>query len=311
MSELNMTLNISHLSELEGLALASGSVPCPAAVVEAGDMHIMEAVVKARRSGLIAPIAIGREEDIRDVLKKLDEDEKYYTIEPAETPEQSAFRAAQLVRAGQARIIIKGLIETAVLMRQMINKETGILTPGRIVSSVAVIESPKYHKLFAMTDMGINTFPDVERKVGIINNAVAIMHAVGVETPKVAVLSSIERVNPKQIDTVEAAEIKAMNERGEIKGCLVEGPIALDLAVRKDAAEIKKYESPVAGDADVLVVPNILCANMLIKGIGIFGEMDTADIVVGCDVPIVFGSRGGPVEAKYNSIALCVLASGG
>lgn len=309
MSEIIHDLQISSLDSLEGLALSRRPAPCPAGVVEAGDPHIMEAVVLARKNGLVAPVLIGKEAAIKAVLADMNEQESDYQIVNAETPQESAMMAAQLVREGKIGMIIKGLIETADLMRAMLKKDTGILKPGSVVSSIALIETPKYHKLFAMTDMGINTFPDIDRKVGIIENAVHLMHRVGVDNPKVAVLSSVEKVNPKQQDTVEADQIKQMNLEGKITGCIIEGPISLDLAVKKEAAVVKGYTSPVAGDADILFVPNILAGNLLIKGIGIFGEMATADIVTGCEVPIVFGSRGGPIDAKYRSIALCALVS--
>jgi phosphate butyryltransferase len=270
----------------------------------------MEAVVRAKRAGLVSPVLIGNAAATEGILRSLGENPDGYEFVEAPDGTPCAEAAVALVRDGRADFIIKGIIETAELMRPLLNKETGILKQGGCVSSIGLIETKKYHKLVAMTDMGINTFPDVERKAQIIRNAVWFMHQIGVKTPKVAVLSSVEHVNPKQEDTVEADMLKKMNQNGEIAGCVVEGPISLDIALKKEAAEVKRYESPVAGDADILMVPNILAGNLLIKGMGIFGDINTADAVLGFDVPVVFGSRGGPIEAKYRSIALCALISG-
>ena len=160
-----------------------------------------------------------------------------------------------------------------------------------------------------MADVGITIYPDLEKKVKILNNCVWMMHRIGVEQPKVALLSAVEKVNPKMPDTVDGDAIKQMYLDDRISGCIVEGPISFDLAIDKEAAAIKNYTSPVAGDADVLIVPDMVSGNLLIKGMGFFGQMQTADLIVGLEVPVVFGSRGGPVEGKLRSIALAVLVS--
>ncbi|MDR1589798.1 MAG: phosphate butyryltransferase [Oscillospiraceae bacterium] len=299
---------LTRLAQLDALALEKA--PARRAVVVAShEEHILKAASLSRKKGIVSPVLIGNAKKTEELLRGLGESPGDYAIVPCDGDAECVEVAVELVKKREADFIIKGLIETADLMRPLLNKEKGIVKPGACVSSIALIESAKYHKLFAMTDMGINTFPDLERKKQIINNAVWFMRRMGAEKPKVAVLSSVEHVNPKQEDTVEADALKKLCLSGDIPDCIVEGPISLDLAVKKETAAVKRYDSPVAGDADILMVPNILAGNLLIKGMGIFGDISTADAVLGFDVPVVFGSRGGPVEAKCLSIALCALIS--
>ena len=279
----------------------------PAAVAGAADLHVIEPVVKGKQDGYIRPLLIGDAEQIVHILRECGEDPgQGYDIIDAKDDEAVCQTTVRLVKERKAKMIVKGLIETGTLLSALLNDDTGI---GKTdcVSACGLLELKKYHKLIAFSDPGVNTFPDLVRKAGIIRNGVSMLHAVGIETPKVAVLSSIEKVNPKQKDTVEADMLKQMNQRGEIAGCIVEGPISLDLAIQKEAAEIKGYQSPVAGDADLLVVPDILCGNMLIKGIGYFGDAKDASLILGLEVPVLFGSRGGPIEGKYRSMALAAI----
>ena len=279
----------------------------PAAVSGAAALHVIEPVLKGKQDGYIRPILIGDGEKIAEILRQCGEDPQAgYEIVDAKDDAEICAATVRLIKEKKAKIVIKGLIETGTLLSALLNDDTGI---GKTdcVSACGLLELEKYHKLIAFSDPGVNTFPDLARKAGIIRNGVSMLHAIGVETPKVAVLSSIEKVNPKQRDTVEADELKQMNRRGEIEGCIVEGPISLDLAIQKESAEIKGYESPVAGDADLLVVPDILCGNMLIKGIGYFGDAKDASLVLGLEVPVLFGSRGGPIEGKYRSMALAAI----
>ncbi|MCQ2567728.1 MAG: phosphate butyryltransferase Ptb [Mogibacterium sp.] len=272
----------------------------PAAIVSADDKHILEAIVMAKKDEFIKPYLIGDETLITTYLEELGEDTDGYVIIDESDSEKCAAKAAELVVSGEIKIVIKGLLETAVLMKALLNKETGIKNTG-VVSALGVFEFRKYHKLLALTDMGINTFPDVDRKEAIIRNAVDFMHKLGHETPKVAVLSAVEKVNPKMQDTLDAAELKQRNTDGKLDGCIVEGPISFDLAIFPD--------SPVAGDADILLFPDITAGNIATKAMGFFGEPQNADIVLGFEVPVVFGSRGGPAMGKYTSIALSTLVA--
>jgi phosphate butyryltransferase len=281
-----------------------------AAQVAAHDPHVLEAMIASRREGLIDATLIGDAALISQYLTEAGEQVDDYTI--IDTPDNLAAvaKVIELVKAGQIDFIVKGIVETADLMKQMVNKETGIVKPGALVCPVALIQSPRYHKVFALSDVGMNIRPDKDKRIKIINNAVWLLQKIGVQQPKVALLSYVEKVNPKVDDTVEADEIKQMYLAGEISGCIVEGPISLDLAISKESAAIKKYSSPVAGDADALIVPDIVSGNLLIKGMGYFGDIQTADLVIGLEVPLIFGSRGGPAEGKLRSIALATLVSG-
>ena len=278
-----------------------------AGVVAAHDSHIMEAVVASKKDGVIKPTLIGKADEIKKILAELKEPEADYTIIDTPDDDASVAKAIELVKAGELDMLIKGIIETGQLMKQMVKSGTGIRTG--LVSVCGVFQFSKYHKLLALSDMGINMFPDVEQKAAIIKNAVGLLRKIGIENPKVAVLSSVEKVNPKQPDTLEAAQLKEMNQKGEIADCIVEGPISLDLALQEESAKIKGYSSPVAGDADMLLFPDIVCGNIAGKGMGFFGDAKSMDVVLGLEVPVVFGSRGGPISGKYNSMCLAARLS--
>ncbi|MDR2673251.1 MAG: hypothetical protein LBC35_08300 [Coriobacteriales bacterium] len=301
--------DLTKLAELaKEQAQASGQKK-RAALVAAHEPHALESSIAARRQGLIDLVLIGEAGAITTYLRDAGEQPTDYRIIDAANHEQCVQEAIELVQVGEVDFLIKGILETGELMRGLVNKETGIVKPGAIVCPVALLQSPRYPKIFALADVGITLYPDVDKKVKILNNCVWMMHRIGVTQPKVALLSAVEKVNPKMPDTQDADAIKQKYLKGEITGCIVEGPISFDLAIDKDAAAIKKYSSPVAGDADVLIVPDMVAGNLLIKGMGFFGQMQTADLVIGLEVPVVFGSRGGPVEGKLRSIALAVLVS--
>jgi phosphate butyryltransferase len=302
-------MKITDLSLLEELAVSAGTVK-RAGLVAAHEPHILEAIIQAKRKGLIQATLIGDGARIVELLADEHEDPADYVIIDTVDNKESVDKAIALVKEGSLDFLIKGILETGELMKAMFDKETGIVRPGAIVCPVALIQSPKYHKLFALADVGINMFPSLENKVGIITNVVWLLRRIGVENPKVALLGAVEKVNPKMPDTVDADAIKQLNLEGKLTGCVVEGPISLDLAMSKEAAAVKNYASPVAGDADALIVPDIVSGNLLIKGMGLFGDIITADLVLGLEVPIVFGSRGGPAKGKLRSIALATLVSG-
>ena len=205
---------------------------------------------------------------------------------------------------------MKGKMETAQILKPAVNKETGLGT-GRVMSHFVFDELPHYHKLLVTTDGGMMTYPTLEQKAQIIENTVETLKALGYENPKIAAVAAVEKVNPKMPETVEARELKEMNERGEIKDCVVEGPISLDIALDKECADIKGFESPVAGDADVILVPNIQVGNILGKSITIIAKGNMAGFVVGAQVPIVFCSRGSSAKEKFLSLALAAAVSAG
>lgn len=278
------------------------------AVVAAEDEHALESVFKARNEGIVEPILIGNEEKIREISKQLNEDLKDLTIINVEEPKEAAIKAVELAREGKAQVIMKGKIQTADLLRAVVNKENGLGT-GRIMSHMAMHEIPNYHKLLAVTDGGMMMYPNVQEKKQIIENAVDIFKAIGYTKPKVGILAAVENVNTKMPETVDADNLKQMNINGEITDCLIEGPISYDLVMSKESAEIKGYKSDVVADADILVVPNITTGNILGKSLVYSAEAKMAGFVIGAKVPIVLTSRGSTAEEKYLSLVLSASAS--
>jgi phosphotransacetylase len=278
------------------------------AVVEAQDEHTLESVVKATENELMSPVLIGNNEKIRELLLHFGADPSVYNIVPSSGVEESLQTAVRMIHAGKATAIMKGRLESGQFMKAIVTKENGLLT-GSKLSLVGLYETPKYHKVFALSDMGLNTYPDLEGKKIIIVNAVKLLRAIGCDTPKVAVLSSVEKLNLKMPDAVDGDALKQMNLKGEITGCIVEGPISFDLATSMESAVIKGYDSPVAGDADLLVVPDICAGNILAKCLTGFGDARTAGTVLGAKVPVILTSRSAEASDKYYSIALAACAA--
>lgn len=202
---------------------------------------------------------------------------------------------------------MKGKLQTADLLKAVVDKEKGLRT-GNVISHVAILEIPAYRKLIAVTDGGMVMYPNLDEKKQILENSVNVFLAMGYECPKVAVLCAVETVNPKMPETVDADTLKNMNRDGEIKDCMVEGPISLDLTFNKESAEIKGYSSPVTGDADILLVPNITTGNIMSKALIEMAGATMAGMVVGAKVPIVLTSRGASSEEKYLSLVLSASA---
>jgi phosphate butyryltransferase len=221
----------------------------------------------------------------------------------AESPEQAIQKSIALVREGKADILQKGLVQTADLMRAILHKENGICSSG-VLAHVSLLEIPGHHKLVALTDSALLTYPTIEQKVEMIRHAVALMQAIGTEVPKVAILAAVETVNPKMPETVEAAELKKMWERKEITGCIVEGPISYDLAMDPSSSRIKNYQSPVGGDADILIVPDIQAGNILIKALLYSAKAISSGMIMGASVPVLVSSRSASIEVRSNAVAV-------
>lgn len=277
------------------------------AVVAAQDEHTLEAVLKAKKDNIVEPVLIGDKSKIKKVLEKLKENLEDSVIIDVETDAEAAEKAVELIHENKADFIMKGKIQTADLLRAVVNKEKGLRT-GNVMSHIAMYEVPTYHKLLAITDGGMMMYPKVEEKKQIIENAVNTFVAMGYENPKVAVLSAVETINPKMPETVDADMLKQMNQRGEIKDCIVEGPISYDLTMSKESADIKGYQSPVTGDVDILIVPNITTGNILGKALSYSAGAKMAGFIVGAKVPIVLTSRGSTAEEKYLSLVLSASA---
>jgi phosphate butyryltransferase len=278
------------------------------AVVAAHDEHTLEAVFKARNDKILEPILIGHREKILDMIEKLGESIDSQDIIHITDHGEAATEAVRLVREGKADFIMKGNLQTADLLRAVVNKEKGLKT-GRIMSVLMLHEVPNYHKLLAITDGGMTLYPNLEEKKQIIENAVEAYQALGYDNPKVAILAAVENVNPKMPESIDAGKLKEMNQSGEIAGCIVEGPISYDLTMSKESAEIKGYESPVTGDADILIAPNITTGNILSKALAYSAGAKLAGYIVGAKVPIVLTSRGASSEEKYLSLALAACAT--
>jgi phosphate butyryltransferase len=225
-----------------------------------------------------------------------------------QSPIAAARKAVQLVSSGQAQMLMKGLVNTADIMRAVLDKEIGLRT-GRVISHVAIMEPKGYGRLLLMTDGGMLIAPDLQQKAQMIENAVGIARKLGNELPKVAVLAAFEQVNPDMPATVDAALLSKMAERGQIKHCIVDGPIALDGAVSKEAAAHKGMQSPVAGEADILLVPVIEVGNVMYKTLVYLGGADVAGVIAGAAAPIILTSRSDTHQAKLYSIATAVLMS--
>jgi phosphate butyryltransferase len=278
------------------------------AVIAADDEHTLDAIVEARKHNLIAPALIGDRPKIEAILGKFNEDPGQYQIIAAADVDACIKIAVDMVRAKTADVIMKGKLETGPMMKAIVNKENGLRKEG-IISVVGFYETDKYHKLFAVTDMAVNTYPDLAAKKQIVQNAVDLLNALGFVRPKVAVLAAVEKLNSKMPETVDADALKQMSLSGELTGCIVEGPISFDLATSKAAADIKGYQSPVAGDADLLLVPEITTGNVLVKCLTGMAGATTAGLVVGAKVPVVLTSRSAEASDKYYSIALAAYAA--
>lgn len=293
-----MIKNFAELTEM----LRKLPVKKRVAVVAAQDEHTMEAVIRAHKDGLVDPVLLGNGDKIVEVLDKLGAKELSGAIIPIEDPVACAEKACEIARAGEIDCIMKGKIETGVMMKVLVNKEKGI-RKGTVMSILAFMESPHYHKVFAITDVGLLTYPDKAQKKAAIHNAVEAFHALGIERPKVAILAALEHVNPKMPQTVEADEIK----REGVLDAIIEGPISYDLAMDAASAEIKGYVSPVAGDADLLVVPDIVSGNIAAKTITVIGGGRTGGTVLGALVPVLLVSRSATADDKYMSIVVSAL----
>jgi phosphate acetyltransferase len=280
--------------------------PVSTAVAHPCDEASLSAAVEAAEAGLIVPILVGPQAKIRRVAEQCGLDISPYRLIDVPHSHAAAARAVELVRAGEAETLMKGSLHTDELMAEVVRKDTGLRTERRI-SHVFIMDVPTYPKPLAVTDAAINIFPDLETKVDIVQNAIDMAHALGREKPKVAILSAVETVTPKIPSTIDAAALCKMAERSQITGALLDGPLAFDNAISKEAAQIKGIRSEVAGDPDILVVPDLEAGNMLAKQLSFLANADAAGIVLGARVPIILTSRADTVRARLASCAVAVL----
>lgn len=289
--------SVKALPEMKRMALAV-----------ADDAHSLEAALNARREGIAQPILVGNKPEILRILAELGESVPDRDIYDAEDGKTACEKAVALVREGKADFLMKGNIDTSVLLKAVVNKETGLGT-GRLMSHFTMFEIPSYHKLLTPVDGGMVTYPTLEQKKEIIENTVETLLAMGYDCPKVGVLACVEKLNPKMPETVEADALMQMNRNGEIQNCIVEGPISYDCAVSKEIADYKGLDSRIAGDVDVLVAPNIHAGNIMGKMLTVTCGAKMAGFIVGARCPIVMVSRGSSAEEKYLSIAVATAVS--
>lgn len=278
--------------------------PKAAVVAAAHDEHTLQAVFAARRDGLIRPILVGHREEILSTARRLGEEPDPSQVVDAGDDPDCAAKSVELVRSGEGAMLIKGMLPTGTLLHAVVNKETGIRA-SEVMSHVAILDVPSYHKLLYVTDGGMVVAPDLEQKRHILRNALDFCRFLGYDCPKAAALCAVETVNPAMPETADASALKAEGERGNFGPCLVEGPISLDLATDPEAARVKGYHSPVAGDADILLAPSIAAGNLLGKSLYGLAGGEMAGVVLGAKVPITVNSRGATAEEKYWSILIC------
>lgn len=273
------------------------------AVAAAEDEHVLQSVASAKKEGIAEPILVGNIEKIKSMASTIGFDLSSTELIEENVPAKSALKCVELIRNGHAHILMKGMISTADYLRAILNKETG-LRKGALLSHIGFFELPTYHKLLALTDAAQNISPEFSEKISIISNSVEMFHRLGIDMPKVACLAAIEGINAKMPSTLEAAALTMMNKRKQIKGCIIDGPLAFDNAFSKEAAQHKGIESEVAGDADLLFAPNIEVANVLYKSFTYAGNATVAAVILGATVPIVLTSRADSERSKLMSIAL-------
>lgn len=276
------------------------------AVAVAQDDDVLTAVSAAAGKGIIRPILVGDREKILAIAGEIGIDVSAYEIIDEPDKEKACMAAAGLVRDGRATLMMKGFVDTSYVMKAVLNKENNLKQSG-MITHVAVMEVPGFDRLFYVTDSAMTIAPSLEDKAAIIRNAVRIGHALGNSCPKVAALCAVEKVNEKMPCTLDARELTEMNRRGELTGCVVSGPLAMDNAVSPAAAKHKGIDDPVAGSADVLLVPDIEAGNILNKSMEYFANARKASVMVGAKVPIVLTSRASSAESKTYSIALGAL----
>jgi phosphate acetyltransferase len=288
--------------------VCEGQPAVPCAVAHPCDRDSLLGPIEAARRGLIAPVLVGPEEKIRAVAKAEGVDLGPYRVVAVPHSHAAAARAVELARAGEVEALMKGSLHTDELLAAVVPSATGLRTARRI-SHVFVMDVPSYPRMLLITDAAVNIYPNLKEKVDIVQNAIDLAHVLGVAEPKVAILSAVETVTPEIESTLEAAALCKMADRGQITGGVLDGPLAFDNAISAQAARTKKIRSPVAGQADILLVPDLEAGNMLAKQLSYLAGAEGAGIVLGARVPIVLTSRADSVRARLASTAVMALVA--
>jgi phosphate butyryltransferase len=269
---------------------------------------VLEAVKDAKKLGIADAILVGDKEKIEEAAKTVGLDVSEFEIIHETDNAKAALKAVELVSSGMADMVMKGLIDTATFLRAVLDKEKGLRT-GKVLSHVAVFDVPALQRIILVTDAAMNIAPDLMTKKQILENAVKVAHGIGIEMPKVAPVAAVEVVNPDMQPTLDAAALSKMNDRGQIKGCIVDGPLAIDNALSEEAAQHKGIKSPVAGKADIILVPNIETGNVMYKTLTYTSNAKNGGIIAGAAAPVILTSRADSHESKLYSIALASLVA--
>jgi phosphate butyryltransferase len=298
---------LTKLSQLKGL-IHKDHKPRKMVLAASEDAHSLNAVAEAARQKIITPVLVGDKEKTRGMAEILNLDISKFEMIHAENPVDAVRLSVQLVHDGGADVLMKGKVGTSDMLRHVLNKEYGLRT-GNLLSHFAYFEVETYHKLIAVTDVAMNIAPNLTEKIGILNNAVRVLNNLGIEKPKVAVLGAVEKVNTDMDATLDAALLSKMNQRDQILNCIVDGPLAFDNAISFESAKHKEIKSEVAGDTDLLLMPDIEVGNVLYKTLVFFAKAKVASMIVGASAPIVLTSRSDSEQAKFDSILLAAVAA--
>lgn len=277
-------------------------------VAVAQDEPVLKAVKEAKEKGISDAVLVGDKDKIEDIARSMNMDLSGFEIVDIKDIHEATLKAVEIVSLGKADMLMKGLVDTKTFLKCVLNKEVGLRT-GNLMSHVAIFETEKFDRLLFLTDVAFNVFPTLEDKVKIINNAAKVAHAIGIEEPKVAAVCAVEVVNKNMPNTIEANVLAEMYKQGEFKGCIVDGPFALDNAISEEAANHKGVTGPVAGKADILLLPNIEAGNIMYKTLTYASNSKNGCILVGTSAPVILTSRADSAETKMYSIALASLVS--
>jgi phosphate butyryltransferase len=297
---------LKSMSDLKGIV--AGKPRKKLVLAAAQDQHSLGAVIRAWKDEIIEPIFIGDKEGIQNICSEYGYDITGLRIIHEPEIDKSVEMAVRMLSSKQADILMKGKVGTSSLLKCVLNKEWGLRT-GNLLSHIALFEVDTYHKLIAVTDVAMNIAPNLKDKIAIVNNSVSFLNRLGYVMPKVAVLGAVEMVNENMEATLDAALLSKMNQREQIRNCIIDGPLAFDNAVSLESAQHKGIKSEVAGDTDLLLMPDIEVGNVLYKSLVFFAKAKVASIILGAQVPIVLTSRSDSEQAKYDSILLAAAAS--
>ncbi|MBN1132634.1 MAG: bifunctional enoyl-CoA hydratase/phosphate acetyltransferase [Bacteroidales bacterium] len=299
---------LKKLDELKGL-LNKNRKPIKLVLAASEDAHSLGAVIRAAEENIIIPILFGNKEKTEGIAEILNLDLSKYTFYEESDTIKAINNSVKMVHDGEADVLMKGKVGTSDMLKAVLNKDFGLRT-GKLLSHFAYFEVETYHKLIAVTDVAMNISPNLEEKIAILNNSVEVLNKLGIEKPKVAVLGAVEKVNMNMDATTDAALLTVMNHRDQIRNCIVDGPLAFDNAVSSESARHKEIRSLVAGDTDLLLMPDIEVGNVLYKTLVFFAKAKVASMIVGASAPIVLTSRSDSEQAKFDSILLAAVFAG-